>query len=73
MIFFQVQERAIHTGRLVPKKLLTETLEEVPKSVNKLAPLVDYHVDLRNPPQADDIELVTPNETWNEFTSKWVQ
>lgn len=70
--FSFVQERAIETGRIVPRELLLETLEQVPRSVAELAPLVDYHVELRNAPGAD-IALVTPGENWEKFTSNWAQ
>ena len=41
--------------------------------MRKLAPLVDYHVELMNDPSTPDIEIVTPGETWQRFTSNWVQ
>jgi hypothetical protein len=67
------QARAIETGRIVPRKLLLESLEQVPLSVSELAPLVDYHVELLNAPGTSDIELVTPGENWETFTSNWAQ
>lgn len=67
------QERAIHTGRIVPRRLLEEALEQVPRSVKELGPLVDYHVEVRNAPDSPDVELVTPGETWESFTSRWTQ
>jgi len=57
----------------VPKAVLEKALEQVPKSVKKLAPLVDYHIELMNAPDADDIEIVTSGETWESFKSHWVQ
>lgn len=50
-----------------------EAIEQVPQSVQELAPLVDYHVELRNVTGAPDIELVTPGESWATFTSQWAQ
>lgn len=47
-------------------------MEQVPKSVAILSPLVDYHVELRNAPNVD-IEIVTPDETWESFESHWIQ
>ena len=67
------QERALQTGRIVPRDLLAKTIEEVPRSVLELAPLVDYHVELMNDPSNPDIEIVTPGETWQSFTSNWTQ
>lgn len=67
------QQRAAKTGRVVPRHVLIEALEQVPKSVAKLAPHVDYQVELRNDPNAADIELVTAGETWESFCKQWVQ
>ena len=53
--------------------MLIEALEQVPKSVQQLAPLVDYHVEVRNVPNAIDIELITPGETWESFQKQWIQ
>jgi hypothetical protein len=61
------------TGRVVPQKLLAEAIEQVPRSVAELAPLVDYHVEIRNAPNQPDVQLVTPGETWESFTATWVQ
>jgi len=67
------KQRALETGRIVPHDLIVESIEQVPKSVAELAPLVDYHIELRNDPKTHDIEIVTPGETWENFTSQWVQ
>jgi len=61
----------LETGRLVPRELLEAALEQVPKSVKILAPLVDYHVELRN--DSDEVEIATPGETWETFQSQWIQ
>ena len=59
------------TGRIVPQELLVAALEQVPKSIEILAPLVDYHVELNN---ATEIELVNPpEETWESFGRNWIQ
>jgi hypothetical protein len=68
-----LQERALVTGRVVPRDLLAKALEQVPRSVKILAPLVDYHVELKNASDNDDIELVTDGETWETFKSHWIQ
>jgi len=70
---FSTQERALQTGRIVPRELLLATIDEVPRSVSELAPLVDYHVELMNDPSKEDIEIVTPGETWETFTAHWIQ
>jgi hypothetical protein len=71
-VFQRAAERAIHTGRIVPHHLLSEVLQQVPRSVEKLAPLVDYHVEIWNAPN-EDLALVTPGETWESFCSQWIQ
>ena len=65
--------RAEETGRVVPESLLLEAYEQVPRSVKILGPLVDYHVALRNPQDAPDIQLATEGETWQSFQQKWIQ
>ncbi|GKY99368.1 hypothetical protein MPSEU_000891600 [Mayamaea pseudoterrestris] len=67
------EERAKSTGRVVPRKLLMETIEQVPRSVERLSPLVDYHATINNPPNVDDIQLQTPGETWETFHKQWLQ
>jgi hypothetical protein len=58
---------------VVPQKLLAQAIEQVPLSVAELAPLVDYHVEIRNAPNQPDVELVTPGEAWESFTKTWLQ
>mmetsp|Transcript_24844 Transcript_24844/g.32354 ORF Transcript_24844/g.32354 Transcript_24844/m.32354 type:complete len:378 (+) Transcript_24844:179-1312(+) len=42
----RAERRAEITGRIIPKEILVKTLEEVPKSVKLLSPLVNYSVTL---------------------------
>lgn len=73
-VFQRAADRAFQTGRMVPKETLEKALEQVPKSVKILAPLVDYYCQLDNKPNADDIELVKPDgETWETFQMRWMQ
>eukprot|EP00536_Pseudo-nitzschia_multiseries_P015744 jgi/Psemu1/218994/e_gw1.943.9.1 len=66
--------RAVATGRIVPEELLEQAMEEVPKSVKILAPLVDYYAEISNPPDTDDVELVKPEGSdWKEFRQQWIQ
>lgn len=47
---------------------------QVPRSVDILSGLVDYHAEINNPADADDVELIKPkNSSWEEFTRQWVQ
>lgn len=57
----------------MPESVLEKALEQVPRSVKRLAPLVDYHIELNNAPDTEDIEIVTPGETWESFKSHWIQ
>jgi hypothetical protein len=69
-----LKARAKMTGRVVPRALLEKALAQVPKSVEVLAPLVDYYAEINNPPDSEDVELVKPvGSTWEEFRRQWVQ
>ena len=73
MLSLFVQMRSITTRRVVPRYRLEETLIKVPLSVRTLAPLVDFHAELLNAPQSDDIELVSEGMTWASFRQIWNQ
>mmetsp|Transcript_95205 Transcript_95205/g.132290 ORF Transcript_95205/g.132290 Transcript_95205/m.132290 type:complete len:139 (-) Transcript_95205:39-455(-) len=47
-IFERVEKRAKLTGRLVPKAVLLESIEQVPKSVEILKEQVDYFLEIHN-------------------------
>ena len=71
IVFQRAEERAKETGRVVPRELLETALDQVPRSVEKLAPLVDYYAELNN---ADEVELVKPEgSTWEDFRDVWNQ
>jgi predicted kinase len=72
-VFQRAAARAMTTGRIVPKEVLEEALDQVPRSVRVLEPLVDYFCEINNAPGAPDLELLTEGETWETFESKWVQ
>jgi hypothetical protein len=57
----------------VPRETLIHALEQVPKSVEVLSPLVDYFCEVQNVPNAPDVELMTPGETWESFQEQWMQ
>jgi hypothetical protein len=69
----RAEERAKTTGRVVPRNLLLETMERVPKSVVRLSSLVDYYAEIHNPPNVDDVQLRTTGETWDSFRKQWLQ
>lgn len=71
VVFRRAAERAIATGRVVPARVLEATLEQVPRSVEILAPLVDYYAELNN---AAEVQLVKPEgSTWEDFRDIWNQ
>jgi len=73
-ILDRAASRALTTGRIVPEKLLEQAIEEVPKSVEILAPLVDYYAEINNSSDADDIKLVKPEgSNWKQFRQQWIQ
>jgi len=58
----------------VPSEILENAIEQVPKSVRILAPMVDYYAEINNAPGVDDIELVKPaGSNWTEFRQQWIQ
>lgn len=70
-VFQRAADRAVATGRVVPRETLEAALEQVPKSVEMLAPLVDYYAEINN---AEEVELVKPEgSTWEEFRDVWNQ
>lgn len=72
-VFQRAASRAIKTGRVVPQETLIAAIEQVPRSVKILSPLVDYFAELDNDPATPEIELTTGGETWEHFESQWVQ
>lgn len=55
---------------MVPRELLEVSMDQVPKSVATLSPLVDFAVDIHNYGGAD-VDLVTPGMNWKSFTTMW--
>jgi len=73
-ILDRAAQRAITTGRIVPSDVLEKAIEQVPKSVKILAPMVDYYAEISNAPDVDDIELVKPDgSNWAKFRQQWMQ
>ena len=69
----KIQARALATGRIVPVDVLEAPLEQVPRSVAILAPLVDYYAEIKNDDGVDDVELVKPVGSWEDFRKTWLQ
>jgi dephospho-CoA kinase len=72
-VFERARVRSKITRRIVPQHRLEETLDKVPHSVNRLAPLVDFHAELHNGQNSEDIELVSSDLTWSKFRQVWNQ
>ena len=71
-VFERADERAKRTGRVVPRELLIEAMEQVPRSVKILSPLADYFCELNNAP-GKEIEILTEGEDWDTFKVQWFQ
>jgi len=73
-ILERAAQRAKTTGRIVPLHVLENAIDQVPRSVKILAPMVDYYAEINNAPDVDDIELVKPEGSdWTEFRQQWIQ
>ena len=70
---FKKKKRAIQTGRVVPETTLDEAIQQVPISVEKLAPLADYFCEIDNSQDSGEITLKTPGVTWESFQINWLQ
>ncbi|KAL3894253.1 MAG: hypothetical protein SGARI_007801, partial [Bacillariaceae sp.] len=72
-VFERAAARAKMTGRVVPKELLEKAMVQVPRSVDILSGLVDYHAEINNPAEGPK-ELVKPKgSSWEEFGRQWMQ
>ena len=72
-VFERADSRAKVTGRVVPRDLLEQVMEEVPQSLKILSKQVDFAVELLNAPHTDDVEIVTQGVTWDSFQRVWRQ
>jgi hypothetical protein len=54
----------------VPRDLLEMSIEQVPKAVAVLRPMVDFSVELHNT-GGEDVDLVSPGIDWDVFTNQW--
>lgn len=75
-VFERAMKRGLDTGRVVPLETLQMALEVVPKSVQILAPLVNFFCEFFNDSaisQDDEIRLVTNGVTWETFKAQWEQ
>jgi predicted kinase len=67
----RAEARAEKTGRVVPKEKLLDTLEAVPRSVAKLAPLTDYTICIKT--DGPEPAILTEGESWTTFAERWKQ
>ena len=63
-------DRALETGRFVPLETLEMVMDQVPRSIEMLAPLADYFVTfVNNPKEEDGIEI--DGDDWSAFEKMW--
>jgi hypothetical protein len=76
-VFERAAHRARETGRVVPLETLESSLVQVPISVRKLAPLVDFFCELDNSVDCGsdgvDVRIMTEGITWDAFRYNWAQ
>mmetsp|Transcript_21811 Transcript_21811/g.44888 ORF Transcript_21811/g.44888 Transcript_21811/m.44888 type:complete len:492 (+) Transcript_21811:76-1551(+) len=72
-VFERARIRALVTGRVVPRETLEMSLRQVPKSIEKLAPLADFFCELDNAPGDGEIKIRTDGITWDSFRDAWAQ
>ena len=86
-VFVRAANRARETGRVVPLETMEKSIEHVPISIKKLAPLVDFFCELDNSchaPEKDDcgsggmdgggeVRMMTEGITWDAFRDNWAQ
>lgn len=78
VIVQRVQERGQKMGRIVPLDTLYETLEQVPKSMEKLRHVVDFFCTFTNMPGKDIPEISSGGNNdgimnWRIFTRYWAK
>ena len=54
----------------MPRELLELSIEQVPKSVALLRPMVDFSAEMHNT-GGEDVELTSPGMDWDLFTNQW--
>mmetsp|Transcript_4943 Transcript_4943/g.7354 ORF Transcript_4943/g.7354 Transcript_4943/m.7354 type:complete len:344 (-) Transcript_4943:2635-3666(-) len=77
-VFARAENRFKLTGgRIVPNQTLELALDQVPRSIEILKPLTDFSVEIMNPPNKNDVDLVNmvPGEdfSWDVFRKQWDQ
>ena len=71
-VFERAAHRAETTGREIPKETLEASLKQVPLSVSKLAPAVDFFCEIDNSTPGD-ATLMTEGMSWDDFRDNWAQ
>eukprot|EP00467_Chlorarachnion_reptans_P019800 CAMPEP_0114500416 /NCGR_PEP_ID=MMETSP0109-20121206/7950_1 /TAXON_ID=29199 /ORGANISM="Chlorarachnion reptans, Strain CCCM449" /LENGTH=347 /DNA_ID=CAMNT_0001678071 /DNA_START=260 /DNA_END=1303 /DNA_ORIENTATION=- len=66
----RVRQRALLTGRLVPDEDIRKSYAQVPDSVDKLSPLVDFFARIINDEEGGEPKLIIP-DCWEEFSAQW--
>lgn len=71
----RAERRAQITGRVVPKEILIETMDMIPKSLEKLVPLTDFYAKISNEdgcdPKIEYLEMKEMNSLTNTMKLIW--
>ncbi|CAB9511715.1 Zeta toxin [Seminavis robusta] len=73
IIFQRAKDRAVLTGRDVPRQVLEESMEQVPRSVQQLTPYTDATFTVENN-ENEPLRLISSdgsNPSWQEFRRTW--
>lgn len=71
-VFERALSRSKSTGRVVPRPLLEEVMQQVPDSIERLQSSVDFCVEIHNPVD-NHVEIKTPGMDWERFQQYWAQ
>ena len=70
VILDRVVQQARITGRTIPEETIDYALEQIPKSILQVAPLVDYYCVIFN---HDELTILTQGEDWDTFRLHFLQ
>ena len=70
VILDRVVKHARITGRTIPEETIDYALEQIPKSIPQVAPLVDYCCAIAN---HDELTILTQGEDWDTFRLHFLQ
>eukprot|EP00614_Pseudopedinella_elastica_P032078 CAMPEP_0172634592 /NCGR_PEP_ID=MMETSP1068-20121228/195376_1 /TAXON_ID=35684 /ORGANISM="Pseudopedinella elastica, Strain CCMP716" /LENGTH=416 /DNA_ID=CAMNT_0013446567 /DNA_START=209 /DNA_END=1459 /DNA_ORIENTATION=+ len=71
-VLARAARRAEKTGRVVPPRVLLRALEDVPRAVAELGPLVDYAAEVNTDRAVPELRQ-PEGEDWHNFAEQWAQ